>query len=217
MPRPLIFFLLVLVCLSLIPMGLLYMAHSNNRNRQTTRVQVVYDMDQQFYYESQQPNSFFEDGRSMRDQIEGTIARGELRADTALHEGRVKGDTTFVQVIPVELTPELMERGQDRYNIYCAPCHGLSGNGGGPVHLRATALGEGNWAPPTNLASQTVVDMPLGQIYATIKHGVRTMPAYGPQINVKDRWAIVSYVRALQASRGANFDDLPRDVKQQLQ
>jgi len=216
MPRPLIYILLVLVALSLIPMGILYLGHST-RDRQTTRVQIVYDMDQQFYYEAQQPDDFFPDGRSMRPPVDGAIARGALQTDTALHEGRVLGDTTFVDIMPVEVTRELVDRGQDRFNIHCAPCHGLSGNGNGPVHQRATALGEGNWAPPTDLAGQAVSDQPVGQIYHTIKHGIRTMPAYGPQISVEDRWAIVSYVRAIQASRGARYDDLPEDVKQQLQ
>ncbi len=216
MPRPLIFFLLVLVALSLIPMGILYKAHSA-RGRQTPRVQIVYDMDQQFYYEAQQPDPFFSDGRSMRSQVAGTIARGGLQTDTVMHEGRVLGDTTFVDVMPIEVTRDLVDRGQERFNIYCAPCHGLSGNGNGIVHQRAAALAEGTWAPPTDLASQPVVDQPVGQIYNTIKHGIRTMPAYGPQISVEDRWAIVSYVRAIQASRGANYDDLPEAVKQQLQ
>lgn len=216
MPRPIIYILLVLVALSLIPMGLLYKAHAT-RGRETTRVQIVYDMDQQFYYEAQQPNPFFADGRGMRDQIEGTIARGGLMTDTALHMGQVEGDTLYVEAMPIEVTREVVDRGQDRFNIHCAPCHGLSGNGNGPVHQRATALGEGNWAPPTDLASQAVVDQPVGQIYHSIKYGIRTMPAYGPQISVEDRWAIVAYVRAIQASRGADFDDLPEAVKQQLQ
>ena len=216
MPRPILYILLVLVALSLIPVGLIYKARAT-RGRQTTRIQVVYDMDQQFYYKNQQENPFFEDGRGMRLQPEGTIARGQLQENEPLFLGKVEGDTTWVAVMPVPVTRELVNRGQERFNIYCAPCHGISGNGNGPVHVSAAALGEGTWAAPTDLASQTVIDQPVGQIYNTIKNGIRNMPAYGPQISPEDRWAIVSYVRAIQASRGTNYEDLSDDAKKKLQ
>ncbi len=216
MPRPILYILLVLVALSLIPMGLVYKARAT-RGRQTTRIQVVYDMDQQFSIKNQQENPFFGDGMGMRHQPEGTIARGQLQENEAFFMGRAEGDTAWVAVMPMPVTREHVNRGQDRFNIYCARCHGIGGNGNGPVHVRAAALGEGTWAAPTDLASQLVVDQPVGQIYNTIKNGIRNMPAYGPQISPEDRWAIVSYVRAIQASRGTNYDDLSEDAKKKLQ
>lgn len=215
MPRPIIYILLVLAALSLIPMGLVYRARAT-RGRATSRIQVVYDMDQQYSFKAQQENPFFADGMAMRTSPKGTVAWGQLQDDVRLFTGTTDGDSTWVENFPMPVTRELVDRGQSRFGIYCAPCHGLSGNGNGPVNVRAAALGEGTWATPTDLASQVVVDQPGGKIFNTITHGIRNMPAYGPQISPADRWAIVSYVRAIQASRGANYDDLPEAVRQQL-
>jgi len=215
MPRPIIYFLLFLVALSLIPMGMVYRS-MGTRGREGTRIQVVYDMDQQFSFKAQQENPFFADGMAMRGQIEGTVARGMLQENPVLFTGTTDGDTMWVETIPVTVTRELMDRGQDRFNVFCAPCHGLSGNGNGPVNIRAAELAEGTWTPPTDVATQTVIDQPVGHLYNTIKNGIRNMPAYGPQISPEDRWAIVAYVRALQASRGADIGDLPADARKQL-
>ncbi len=215
MPRPIIYFLLVLVALSLIPIGMVYKSRAT-RGRTDTRIQVVYDMDQQFSFKAQQENPFFADGMAMRGQPEGTVARGFLRENPVLFTGTTDGDTMWVANSPVAVTNEVMDRGQERFNIFCAPCHGVSGNGNGPVDVRAAALGEGTWATPTDLANQAVVDQPAGKIYNTIKNGIRNMPAYGAQISAEDRWAIVSYVRAIQAARNLNIDDLPEDVQQDV-
>lgn len=216
MPRPIIYVLLVLVALSLIPMGLLYKSRAT-RGRQTTRIQVVYDMDNQVHDKTQSANPFWPDGRAMRLPVEGTVARGQAWTDDALFAGRVTGDTLFVTDFPVEVTPTLVNRGQERFNIYCAPCHGTSGNGNGLVNARAVSLAEGTWTPPTDITSQSVVDRPVGHIYNTIAHGIRNMPSYGSQIAPMDRWAIVAYVRALQLTRNAQFEDLPAEAKAGLQ
>ncbi len=215
MPRPIIYFLLFLVALSLIPMGMVYKSRSAGQ-RTSPRIQVVYDMDQQFSFKAQQENPFFDDGMAMRSQIEGTVARGMLRDNPVLFTGTTDGDTMWVEEIPLEVTREFMDRGQDRFGIFCAPCHGLSGNGNGPVNIRAAELAEGTWTPPTDMAVETVAAQPVGQIYNTIKNGIRNMPAYGPQISPEDRWAVVAYVRAIQASRGADIGDLPREARKQL-
>ena len=102
-----------------------------------------------------------------------------------------------------------MKRGQQRFGIYCTPCHGVAGNGDGMVAKRATALAQGTWVPPANLNQDYLRVMPVGQIFNTITHGIRNMPAYGPQIPPKDRWAIVMYVRALQRSHKATINDVP--------
>lgn len=216
MPRPILYVLLVLVALSLIPIGMVYKARST-RERTTTRIQVVYDMDDQVSHKTQTRNSFFADGRAMRQPVAGTVARGQAWTDDPLYKGMVEGDTLFVTEFPVEVTSALVDRGQERYNIYCLPCHGASGNGNGLVNARATFLGEGTWTPPTDLTSQQVVDRPVGHIYNTIAAGIRNMPSYGSQIPVEDRWAITAYVRALQLTRNANIEDLPAEARTGLQ
>lgn len=215
MPRPILYVLLVLVALSLVPIGAVYKARHARKSQ--PRIQVVYDMDDQVKFKTQTENPFFADGVTMRHSPEGTVAQGLLEADDAFYRGQVPGDTLFVETFPVEVTRELMYRGRERFNIYCAPCHGQSGNGNGLVATRAAALAEGTWTPPTDLTSQTVIDRPVGHIYNTIKHGIRNMPAYGPQISPDDRWAIVAYVRALQLSRNASIDDVPAEARGALQ
>jgi mono/diheme cytochrome c family protein len=218
MPRSIFYILAVVVALSLIPMGLIYRAHQSGKNQ--PRIQVVYDMDQQFSYKAQQENEFFDDGVSMRGYVEGTVARGLLRDDDPVYRGMetltAGGDTVFVTEIPVPVTAAMLDRGQDRFDVFCATCHAPSGNGQSLVHLRAQGLAEGTWTPPTDLTSDTVVEREAGHIYNTITNGIRNMPAYGSQIAPEDRWAIVAYVRALQLSRKATIEDVPADVRKEL-
>ena len=206
MPRPILYVLLVVVALSLIPMALIYRNTHSGKSR--PRIQVVYDMDQQFYYKAQTENPFFPDGASMHKPPAGTVARGMLAADDAYFRG-VAHDTTFVRDVPVAVDRRLLARGRERFDIYCAPCHGRSGNGYGIVNMRAQALNEGTWTPPADLTSQAVIDRPSGHIYNTISKGIRNMPSYAAQIAPEDRWAIVAYVRALQLSRNATINDVP--------
>jgi mono/diheme cytochrome c family protein len=213
MPRIIFYILLVLVALTLVPAGLIY--KSMHSRKAGPRIQVVYDMDQQSRFNSQSTNPFFADGVSMRLPPDGTVARGQLFADDAFAKG-FRGDTVFVETIPVPVTMDLVTRGRDRYDVFCATCHAPSGNGQSLVHLRAAALAEGTWTPPTDLTSQTVAERPDGHIYHTITNGIRTMPAYGPQIDPVDRWAIVAYVRALQLSRNATIDDVPAEDRAAL-
>lgn len=100
--------------------------------------------------------------------------------------------------------------------MFCAPCHGLSGYGNGPVAIRAEELEQGTWTPPASFHTELVRERPAGHIFNTISNGIRNMPAYGPQIPVEDRWAIVAYVRALQRSRDAKISDLPDGVRSDL-
>ncbi len=207
MPRIIIYVLLLLAALSLIPLGLMYKARHGGR--ETTRIRVVHDMDDQSFHKPQAANPFFADGMAMRQPPAGTVARGMLRDDDGYFLGALR-DSLYLERVPVPVSRELVDRGQDRFGVFCAPCHGLSGDGKGPVHLRAAALAEGTWTPPTDLTSRTVVDRPAGHIYNTITNGIRTMPAHGPQIEPGDRWAIVAYVRALQLTRNATIEDVPR-------
>jgi len=213
MPRWIISAVLLLVALTLVPMGLVYRSRSSDKT--ATRIQVVYDMDDQAYHRSQSAGTFHADGRAMRLPPSGTIARGHLNESDAFYRG-VSRDTIFVEDFPLPVTEDLMARGRERYDVFCAPCHGRSGDGQSAVHRRAAALGEGTWTPPTDLAGATVVERPVGHIYNTIAEGIRNMPAYGSQIPPRDRWAITAYVRALQLSRNASPDDLPADLRAAL-
>ncbi len=130
-------------------------------------------------------------------------------------ETKAKGQKGWVEVIPLPVTADLIERGRERFNIYCAPCHGLSGYGDGAVARRAaemqasgadTAAG---WVAPTSYHSDEIRSRPVGRLYNTVTNGVRTMPAYDKQISVLDRWAIVAYVKALQRSQHAKPADVP--------
>ena len=218
MPRPIFYILAVVVALSLIPVALIYKSHQSGKNQ--PRIQIVYDMDQQFKAKSQTENEFFADGVAMRGMPEGAVARGLLREDDAFYRGMedlaVNADTVFVTEFPLPVTTELMNRGQERYDIFCATCHAPSGNGQSLVHLRAQGLGEGTWTPPSDLTADAIADREVGHIYNTITNGIRSMPAYGSQISPEDRWAITAYVRALQLSRKATIDDVPADVRNAL-
>jgi mono/diheme cytochrome c family protein len=136
----------------------------------------------------------------MRTPVEGTVARGLLDADVAYHQG-VTESGAYVAKAPVELTRAFLYRGKERYEIYCQPCHGATGAGDGIV-VRSGLV------PPPSFHDATVKAMPDGQIYSAIYNGVRTMSSYRTQIPAEDRWAIVSYIRALQRSQSATATDL---------
>lgn len=213
MPKGFIYASLILLTLALIPPALIATARA--LNSPVPRIQLLQDMGSQYKFQAQQGNPMFADGRAMRPKVEGTIARGEMRDDDHYYRGVFPaGSTQFAESFPdrVQLTMELMNRGQERYNIYCAICHGTAGYGDGMVHRRAVELQElavqgTTWVPPTNLHEAQVLDMPVGQIFHTISVGARNMPAYGHAIPEADRWAIVAYVRALQRSQNARPED----------
>jgi mono/diheme cytochrome c family protein len=111
----------------------------------------------------------------------------------------------------VKLSPELLKRGQERFNIYCAVCHGLDGYGNGAVNARAVEKQEPKWVPAANLHSDTVRSRPDGHLFNTVTNGIRNMAGYGSQISTEDRWAIVAYLRALQLSQHAPATALPKE------
>jgi mono/diheme cytochrome c family protein len=214
----------VATVIALIP--LVVIAKARNSKSRLPRIHIVQDMDNQERFKGQMPNPAFLDGRAMRPEPAGTVARGDLRrtaADPHLTEGLVfKGETpewatTFPPQMDVSLAT--LQRGQNRFGIYCAPCHGLDGRGNGPVNARNTEGRPGweTWVQPTSLHDQTVRDRAHGHIFNTITNGIRTMPPYGPAIPVEDRWAIVAYVRALQRSSAANLNDVPVDIRTELE
>lgn len=146
-------------------------------------------------FNAQEENPFFEDNRSMRPPVEGTIARGQLKQDKGFFTG-IDEDENYVEENPMTLTSDFLYRGQDRYDIYCSVCHGGVGDGQGII-----MTGQYGYVPAPSFHTDQIRDMPDGQIYSAIYHGVRTMPDYRTQIKVEDRWAIVAYVRALQESQ----------------
>lgn len=161
-------------------------------------------MDKQQKYKTQEASLFFEDGSNMRLPVEGTVSRENLRADIEYYTGKnIKGE--FIKKSPVKTDLNLINRGQERFNIYCAPCHGKIGEGQGIVVKRGML-------PPTSFFDPKIIAYPDGQIFDVISNGVRNMPSYRHQISVEDRWAIISYFRALQRSRTATMEDIPEDV-----
>ncbi len=152
-------------------------------------------MDNQPKLLAQTESTFFYDGASMRAPVPGTVARGELRADPALFEGKDPGGG-FVAESPVPVDDAVLERGRERYTIYCAPCHDVRGDGRGILFRRGNV-------PTASFHQDKIRQYPDGQIFDVITNGVGLMPAYRWPIPPRDRWAIVAWVRALQKKRMA--------------
>jgi mono/diheme cytochrome c family protein len=212
LPRWMFWSLLAGLLVSWVPFALVGKARATKSPRPP--VHFVPDMDDQPRYETQEQNLLFADTRAMRPPPEGTVAVGELEEDTAFHTGKV--GEGWIEGYPIEIDGERMARGQERFDVYCAPCHGQDGGGNGIVNVRATRLEEGTWAPPTDLRSELVRGRAEGHLFNTVTHGIRNMPAYGKQIPIEDRWAIVAYMRALQRARGASLDDVPESRRDGL-
>ncbi len=173
-------------------------------------VHLNLNMDHQHYFEAQEENPFFEDRRAMRPQVPGTVAREQLHEDEHLYRGRMGG--VFSDQIPVPVDKTLLQRGQARFEIFCAPCHDRAGTGQGLVAKRGVK--QGMIAPPDFHGSR-VRAMPVGQIFDAISNGARAMPSYSKQIGLRDRWAIVAYLRVLQASHNTPIGQVPADIAEQ--
>lgn len=211
-PRWLQYLVVVSVVLSWVPLAVILRARYATSPK--PRIHIIQDMDNQPKYKAQARNRLFADRRAMRPPVAGTVARGELGDDDRLHLGSVGGE--WIEEIPVPVTMQLMRRGRERYDVYCSPCHGLGGHGDGMVSKRAEALQEGTWTPPASFHTELVRSRSAGHLYNSIANGIRNMPAYGTQISVEDRWAIVAYIRALQRSQNAPVTDVPPDLRPQL-
>jgi mono/diheme cytochrome c family protein len=148
------------------------------------------------------PSSVFADGRSERQPLDNTVARGSVEDDALF----VPKDSN---AFPLPVTPELLERGQERYNIFCTPCHGLQGDGQGMVAVRGMKH-------PPSYHQDRLRQEPNGYIYDVVTNGFGAMYGYSAQIPPRDRWAIIAYVRALQLSRNAHVADLPADLREKL-
>ncbi len=176
----------------------------------TTRkppVEVFPDMDRQPKYKAQGSGSFFSDGRAERPPVPGTVAKGELNEaesfDTGLSGGIYLGQN------PLPMDAALLARGRQRYDIYCAPCHDRYGSGRGLVATR------GAWLA-TNLHSDHIKAMKDGELFSVVSEGRRTMPGYRMQMEARDRWAVVAYLRALQRASSGTIEDVPADLRRSL-
>jgi hypothetical protein len=158
-------------------------------------------------YEAYEETDFFADGRSSREPVAGTVARGQLKEDAFLETGR-EGEA-FVESFPFPVTHAFVKRGQERYEIFCTPCHGRAGRGNGMVVLR------GYRRPPSLHIDRLRSERP-GYLFDVVTRGFGAMPDYSAQIPVRDRWAIVAYVRALQLSQNAALGDVPAAQRAEL-
>ena len=166
------------------------------------------DMHNQPKYIPLRPSEFFLDGRSARPLIAGTIPRGHLNDDAAFYTGKGP-DGKPVADFPFPVTKEVLLRGQQRFNVYCSPCHDRTGRGDGMIVRR------GYRRPPTYYGDQ-LMKQPNGYYFDVITNGFGAMPDYAAQVPPGDRWAIVAYIRALQYSQQASIDDVPSDARGQL-
>jgi cytochrome c1 len=166
------------------------------------------DMQDQPKYKDLRGSAFFADGRSARPLVEDTVARGFLYADQKFVTGKSGND--FVTTLPVPLTKRLLERGRERYNIYCTPCHGMTGDGLGVVVQRG-------YRQPPSFHIDRLREAPVGYFFDVMTHGFGAMPDYAAQITPEDRWAIAAYERALQLSQRATVADVPESERAGLE
>jgi len=226
LPRPPFFFIAIAVVAlvaSWIPLTISWVLRTTTKDQ--PRIAIIQDMGVQPKYREQQTSTVFADGSAMRPNIPGTVARDESDNEEYLHGfGSTWISAGLVQPVYVRGFPDqihvdtdLLHRGQQRFFIYCTPCHGADGYGHGPINERALQMTEAgsigmSWTQAASLHDPAVRGRANGEIFNTITNGIRNMPGYGAQIPVPDRWAIVAYVRALQLSQ-----DMPKAMLTQEQ
>ena len=158
-------------------------------------------------YDPLEPSDFFADGMSARPRIPGTVARGELAIDGFLATGKVGADDG--DGFPFPITEQVMDRGQERFNIYCSPCHGRAGDGNGMIPSRGLRR-------PPSFHTEALRNAKTGHFFDVMTNGFGAMPTYNVQVPVNDRWAIIAYIRALQLSQDGSIGDLPPAQQAQL-
>jgi mono/diheme cytochrome c family protein len=180
------------------------------------------DMHDQPKYTTFKPSTFFEDGKSERSLVDGTVPRRNLRDDASLSDGDSNGGRTLridlaseptdlskVITPPIRVTEEVLNQGQERFNISCSPCHGRAGDGNGMVAQRG-------FRRPPSYHIDRLREAPIGHFYDVVTNGFGAMPSYADQVEPRDRWAIAAYIRALQLSRNATLADVPPEERGQL-
>ena len=216
MPKALTAFIWVTAIMALVPLAWIAKARANHSTH--PHYHIIPDMDFQPKLKAQRPSDLFWNGRASRGDVPNTVARGadNLEADDHYYRGIRNGEWASDFPSQLDISHPTIERGRQRFEIYCRPCHGSSGRGDGMVARRAMYVAQQGWVQPTSLHQANVVRQPHGQIFNTISNGIRTMPSYGAQIPEADRWAIVLYVRALQRSQAASLDDIPEEHRMDI-
>ncbi len=158
------------------------------------------DMQDQPRFKPLRQSDFYSDGRSARPLVANTVPRGYLRADTYFYSGMVNGQPGNLMPFPV--TADVLQRGQERFNIYCSPCHSRLGDGNGMIPQRG-------FRRPPSFHIDRLRQAPLGHFFDVITNGFGAMPDYAQQVPPRDRWAIIAYIRALQLSQDATMKDVP--------
>jgi mono/diheme cytochrome c family protein len=158
-------------------------------------------------YDPLEPSDFFADGMSARPRIPGTVARGEANLTGFLATGKINGQ--IGDGFPFPVTNAVMDRGQERFNIYCSECHGRLGDGNGMIPSRG-------YRRPPSYHTDILRAAPTGHFFDVMTNGFGAMPPYAAQIPVEDRWAIIAYIRALQLSQHATVNDLPPAMQARL-
>ena len=166
------------------------------------------DMYDEPRFEPLEASTFFDDGTSARPLVAGTVARGNLREDEGFYSGKVDGN--YVSTLPLDLDEQLLLRGQERFNIYCSPCHGRVGDGNGMIVQR------GFRRPPSFVSTDRLLNAPVGHFYDVISNGFGAMPSYASRVTPHDRWAIVAYIRALQRSQNGSINDVPAELRDKI-
>ena len=165
------------------------------------------DMHVQPKYVPLDASDFFDDGRSARPEVPGTVAHGHLRANELLYTGKLNGEPS--DAFPFPITRAVLECGRERYNIYCSPCHDYTGSGNGLVVQRG-------FPPPPSYHIERLMKAPAGHFFDVMTNGFGMMYSYASRVTPEDRWAIVAYIRALQLSQHAALEDVAPKERQPL-
>ncbi|MEQ1572822.1 MAG: cytochrome c [Vicinamibacterales bacterium] len=158
-------------------------------------------------YDPLEASTFFANGSAARQPVANTVARGQLNLDRHLYEGVVDGRPA--ETFPMPVTADVMARGQERFNVFCSPCHSRTGEGNGMIVQRG-------FRQPPSFHDERLRNAPVGYFFDVMTHGFGAMQDYAAQVPVADRWAIAAYVRALQFSRRATVEDVPADRRAEL-
>lgn len=188
--------------LILLPVGGCYRGQPSEK----PPIRVVPDMDEQPKILPQSASLFFADSAAMRKPVEGTVAQGWLSENSIYFTGLDPATGEAVLKSPVLPTLTGLQRGRERFDIYCSVCHSRVGDGKG-------ILMERGYIPPPNFHSNLIRNYPDGHIFRVISNGIRNMPGYSQQIPVNDRWLIVNYLRVLQFSQNAALEDIPPEMR----
>ena len=209
-----------LLIFGIVVVGVMLVAGRQGDMSRNRPLQIFPDMKRQAKLRPQTANGFFANGLSSQLPQPGTIAQEKplLVAgkavysfeDVPVNTGRITGSTNFVELNPFPVKKTLLDRGQRQFNIYCAPCHGQTGEGTG-ITKKIGAM-----AIVANLHDKRIVQLTDGELFNTVSHGKSTMQGYAPQITTEDRWAVIAYLRALQLSRLGSVDDLAAETRAKL-